>query len=630
MGSVDAFLKEALSLFKPPPKLTLSEWADTYAYLSPESSAEPGRWRTIPYQKGIMDAITDPTVERVSVIKSARVGYTKIIGHVIGYFIHYDPCPIMVVQPTESDAEQYSKEEIAPMIRDTPVLHGKVSDAKSRDSSNTILQKQFNGGTLSLVGANSPRGFRRVSRRVVIFDETDGYPPSAGAEGDQIKLGIRRADYYWNRKILSGSTPTTDIRSRIKPMYEESDQRKYYVPCPHCGELQVLEFSNLKWDEGNPMGAWFECVACHKKMEHSQKKWMVENGEWMASEKFNGHAGFHIWAAYSYSPNATWGHIATEFLESKKLGKESLKTFVNTVLGETWEERGESPDWERLYDRREPYELNRPPAEAMFLTAGVDVQADRLECEIVAWGQDKQSWSIDFRIFMGNTATDVPWAELDKVLFEEWTHPNGVMMRVAMVAVDSGFHTQHVYSWARKHSSQRVMAVKGSDRMPVLLSRPSKVDLTVHGKVFKSGFQVWSSGVSVAKNELYSWLKLPSPVDGEPYPSGFCHFPEYESEYFKQLTAEQLVRRVVKGFPKFEWEKTRARNEALDCRLYARVAAHAFGLDRFTERQWERLRTDFGGTRIPKAQPPQDASSQSSAAPSPEKKRKKERASSFW
>ena len=238
MTSVFSIANKAFLAFKPPKKLTLSEWADEYAYLSAESSAEGGRWRTLPYQKGIMDAITDPNVEQVTVMKSARVGYSKILNHIIAYHVHMDPCPIMIVQPTIEDAAGYSKEEIAPMIRDTKCLRGLIADAKAKDSTNTILQKQFPGGTLSLVGANSARGFRRVSRRIVLFDETDGYPATAGTEGDQIKLGIRRTEYYWNRKIVAGSTPTVQDFSRIEQLFGQSDQRKYYVPCPDCGHMQ--------------------------------------------------------------------------------------------------------------------------------------------------------------------------------------------------------------------------------------------------------------------------------------------------------------------------------------------------------------------------------------------------------
>ncbi|MBI4212055.1 MAG: phage terminase large subunit family protein [Deltaproteobacteria bacterium] len=604
MTSIEKIVRDSYRFFRPPPKLTLSEWAEHYGYLPAESSAEPGKWHNIPYQVGIMDAITDPRIERVTVMKSARVGYTKIIGHCIGFYIHHDPCPIMVVQPTEGDAEGYSKEEIAPLIRDTPVLRSLISESKTRDSGNTILQKQFPGGTLSLVGANSPRGFRRVSRRVVIFDEVDGYPPSAGSEGDQIKLGIRRTEYYWNRKIIAGSTPTVTGLSRIEPMFEDSDKRRYFVPCPHCQEFQVLSFPNLKWPEGKPLQAYFECVHCEKAIEHKHKKEMVEKGRWVGERECAGHAGFHIWAAYSYSPNATWGHIASEFLMAKREGPEALKTFINTVLGETWKEKGDAPEWERIFERREHYKWNQVPKEGLIITAGVDVQKDRLECEVVAWGKDKQSWSLDYRVIPGDTSEDFPWKELfASLLNEQFSCDDGSLMPIRMIAVDSGYNTQIVYNQVRKFPINRVIAVKGKDFAATLISAPQAVDVDWRGKKIRRGVKVWSVGTNLIKTELYGWLRLPKPTaEGEPYPAGYCHFPEYDEHFFKMLTAEQLVIRTTKGGGRrYEWEKIRERNEALDCRIYARAAAALSGLDRFTKDQWQVLKNqrsiEIGKTR---------------------------------
>jgi phage terminase large subunit GpA-like protein len=617
-AALKALVREAIATFRPPPKLTLSQWAEEFAYLSAESAAEPGKWRNLPYQVGIMDAITDPLVERVTVIKSARVGYTKIVGHALGFFMHYDPCPIMVVQPTEADAEGYSKEEIAPMIRDTPVLRGLVSDAKTRDSGNTILQKQFPGGTLSLVGANSPRGFRRVSRRVVVFDEVDGYPPSAGAEGDQIKLGIRRTEYYWNRKIIAGSTPTTESESRISPMFEESDRRYFHVPCPHCGEFQVLKFPNMKWPENEPEKAYFSCVHCEKAIEHRDKKAMIEAGRWIPEREFNGHAGFHIWAAYSYSPNATWGHIAREFIEAKKQGTESLKTFINTVLGETWKEKGDAPEWERLYDRREAYPIGMVPPGGVFLTAGADVQKDRIEVEIVAWGRGKESWSVDYRVLPGDTATEAPWAQLDALLNHHFETAWGAELPILALAIDTGFQTQQVYNWARRHPLSRVFPIKGRDDLPTIVGQPSAVDVEIRGRKIRRGLKVWPVGSSVIKSELYSWLGLRKPTDPlEAYPPGFMHFPQYGEEFFLMLTAEQLVAKLVKGFKRYQWVKTRDRNEALDCRVYARAAASVVGLDRYSEKSWDRLDPGGAGRAARPSPPVPESVSPAPVAPAP-------------
>jgi phage terminase large subunit GpA-like protein len=372
-----------MSALRPPPKMRLSEWADAHFVLSAESSAEPGRWRTLAYQRGPMDAITDPNVERVSFMKSARIGYTKMIDATVGYFIHQDPCPIMVVQPTVDDAEGYSKEEIAPMVRDCAVLtdlvgaeaprrgrpkKGKERESSTKTSSETILLKKFPGGLVEVVGANSGRGFRRRSRRVVIFDEVDGYPASAGNEGDPVKLGERRAEYYWNRKIIAGSTPLIAGASRIEELFEAGDRRRYYVPCPHCGHMDYLKWSGESGDASGhvmrfpdgPASAHFECSSCHGKIEESSKREIIERGEWRAQGEFTGHASFHIWAAYSSSPNASWSQLVQEFLDAKS-DPLKLKTFVNTVLGETWQERGDAPDWERLFNRRETYKICTVP-----------------------------------------------------------------------------------------------------------------------------------------------------------------------------------------------------------------------------------------------------------------------------
>jgi phage terminase large subunit GpA-like protein len=636
MTALERIIQAACLTFRPPPKLTLSEWAEQYAFLSAESAAEPGKWRNLPYQVGMMDAITDPRVERVTVIKSARVGYTKVIGHAIGYHIHYDPCPMMVVQPTEADAEGYSKEEIAPMIRDTPALRELVADSKSRDSGNTILQKSFPGGTLSLVGANSPRGFRRVSRRIVIFDEVDGYPPSAGPEGDQIKLGIRRTEYYWNRKIVAGSTPTTEAQSRIAPMFEESDRRFFHVPCPHCKEFQVLKFPNLKWPEGKPEKAYFECVHCQKVIEHKDKRAMVEAGRWVAEGEFNGHAGFHIWAAYSYSPNASWGHIATEFLEAKKQGTEALKTFINTVLGETWKEKGDAPEWERIYERREPYKIGQVPVGGVFLTAAVDVQKDRLEAEIVAWGRGRESWSIDYRVIPGDTASEAPWKSLDALLDEQFPTEQGKMLPIRAMGVDTGYQTQQVYNWGRRHSAGRVFLLKGRHELPTIVGQPSPVDVAIGGKRIRRGLRVWPVGASLIKSEIYSWLRLRKPMEpDEPYPAGYMHFPEYGQEYFLMLTAEELVARFVKGFKKLEWQKVRARNEALDLRVYNRATASILGIDRYTDRHWDQM-DPVGAKRPapkPKTEPAETPAPEApkTAAPPPDPApRPQPRRNSFW
>ncbi len=567
--------KAAWKAFKPPEKLSLSEWADRYAFLSAESSAEGGRWHTLPYQKGIMDAITDPKIEQITVMKSARVGYSKILNHTIAFHIHQDPCPVMLVQPTIEDAQGYSKEEIAPMLRDTPCLRGLVSESKAKDGANTILQKQFPGGTLSMVGANSPRGFRRVSRRVVLFDEVDGYPLSAGAEGDQIKLGIRRTEYYWNRKIVAGSTPTVKDFSRVERMFLQTDQRRYFVPCPDCGHMQYLKWPNIKWRDGDPETASYCCEKCGVWIPHSKKRWMVERGEWRATAPGNGkHVGFHIWAAYSYSPNATWPNLVEEFLDAKN-DAEQLKTFVNTVLGETWEDEyaskiGADSLLERAAD--EGYEQYVPPAAVLALTIGCDVQDDRLSLSVWGWGREEEGWLIDRVKIYGSPSRAEVWKQLDEILQKPYVNEAGEQMKVLCCAIDSGgHHTQEVYQYSRERAAMGVIAIKGmSQKGKPPLGKATKVDVDYKGRALKKGAQLFPVGVDTVKSLLFGRLK-----HNEPGPGYLHFFPTIGSDYFEELTAEKQILRFRNGYPERVWvKKSQSPNEALDEMNYAYAALH--------------------------------------------------------
>lgn len=571
MSRLDEIVSGTLQGFRPPAKLSLSEWSDEYAVLSAESSAEAGRWKTLPYQKGIMDSFTDPSVEQITVMKSARVGYTKILNNAIAYHIHQDPCSIMLVQPTIEDAEGYSKEELAPMFRDTPALQGLVTDAKAKDGTNTILTKLYPGGTLGLVGANSPRGFRRVSRRVVLFDEVDGYPASAGTEGDQIKLGIKRTEYYWNRKIIAGSTPTIKDLSRVERMFAASDQRRYFVPCPHCNHMQYLRWANLKWDEGRPEAAYFVCESGGCVIEHKDKRAMVGRGEWRATSEGNGkHVGFHIWAAYSYSPNASWGNLAQEFLEAKA-DPESLKTFINTVLGELWEEDYSARvGADALLERAEMYEPGVAPENVLIATAGIDVQDNRVAITVYGWGRDEESWAISHEEIFGDPARPEIWKQVDQVVFKRVPHALGGTIPISIAAIDTGGHFTHeVYQYARERKSKGVIAIKGmSQKSKPAIGKPTKVDVNFKGHVLKSSVELFPVGTDTVKSLIYGRLKHDKPGPG------YIHFHTgFDPEFFKQLTVEKKTLRYVKGHAVGEWVKpSGARNEALDCAVYAYAA----------------------------------------------------------
>ena len=570
-------VKSTLALLEPPPELTLSEWANTYGFLSPETSAAPGKFLAFGYQNGILDSVTDPTVDQIVVMKSARVGYTKCIDHVIGYFIHQDPAPILVVQPVISDAQDYSRTEILPMLRDTPVLAAIAGHFGTRDNNQRILKRVFqNGASVSFIGASSPGGFRRITARIVCFDEIDGYPASgAGSEGDQVSLGTKRTESFWNRKIILGSTPKIKGISRIEKAFEQSDKRRYFVACPSCGHMQTLKFRNLRWDktpEGKhlPETAHFICEDSGCIIEEYQKPAMIEAGEWRAEKPFTGHAGFHIWTAYSLFPQACWSNIVKDFLGAQK-DPLLLKTFVNTTLGETWEEEGEKLDPGIFRERLENYSVESIPNAVCALTAGIDVQGDRLEIQIIGWGDQDECWVVDYRVLYGDPAQQQVWIDADKVLMGVFHTDVARELRIQAACVDSGgHHASQVIEFCRARRARRVYATKGlSGPLPVWPKR---------GLKSKYNLPLFGIGVDSAKEQIYGRLKIAKKGPG------YWHFPSsgaVDDEYFKQLTVEQIVTEFRSGFPVRKWVKpANARNEALDTAVLALAAARSFQHDK--------------------------------------------------
>lgn len=567
----------------PPPKLTLSQWADRYAVLSRETSAQTGRFRAFPYQVGMMDAITDPSVTTVTVMKSARVGYTKILDHVVGYYLHQDPSPILGVQPRVEDAEDYSKTEITPMLRDTPVLAQIAGDPKAKDSGQTILKKTLtNGASLTLVGANSPGGFRRITARVILFDEVDGYPVGgAGSEGDQIALGTKRSETFWNRKIVIGSTPTVKGASRIERSFEESDQRRYFVPCPHCGEMQALEWGGpdtphgVKWrkdEEGKslPETAYYVCRHNGCVIEEADKPSMIAAGQWRAAKPFKGHAGFHIWAGYSLFPNASWPNLVAEWLRVKD-DPLARQTFFNLVLGEPYEERGDKAlNERRLVERVEQWDAEVPDGVAV-LTAGGDVQGDRVEIEIAGWGRNEERWSIAHEVFEGDPDSAELWDRVDAYLKRIWRRADGRGFAVMAACIDSGSSTQAVYAFCKARLGRRIWAVKGESarggaRSPVWpTKKPSARS--------KASFRPIIIGVNAAKDAIRARLHLEPPAPGEAAPR-YMHYPaDRDINFFAQLVAERSVLKMERGQAYRVWEQLPGRaNEALDLAVYSYAA----------------------------------------------------------
>lgn len=483
----------------PDPLLTVSEWSDRHRMLSSKASAEPGRWRTsrTPYLKAIMDCLSPTSpVERVVFMKAAQLGATEMGSNWIGYVIHHAPGPMMAVWPTVEMAKRNSKQRIDPLIEESAALAELIAPARSRDSGNTILAKEFRGGVLVMTGANSAVGLRSMPVRYLFLDEVDGYPLDVEGEGDAISLAEARTRTFARRKIFIVSTPTISGASAIEREYEASDQRRYFVPCPHCSHRQWLRFEQLRWDKGAPETAAYICESCDESIAEHHKTWMLEHGEWraMISDGPGKTAGFHLSSLYSPVGWRSWRDIAAAWESS--VNKESgsaaaIKTFKNTELGETWVEEGEAPDWQRLVERREDYRIGTVPQGGLLLVGAADVQKDRIEASIWAFGRGKESWLVEHRVLMGDTARDAVWKRLAELIAENWTHASGAAMPLARFALDTGFATQEAYAFVRACRDSRVMAVKGVPRGAALIGTPTAIDVSQGGKKLRRGIKVY-------------------------------------------------------------------------------------------------------------------------------------------
>ncbi|MGP1397159.1 MAG: phage terminase large subunit family protein [Inquilinaceae bacterium] len=585
---------------RPEPALTVSAWADRHRVLSQRASAEPGRWRTerTPYLAEIMDALSPShPAERVVFMKGSQVGGSEAGNNWLGYIIGQAPGPAMAVLPTVELAKRTSRQRIDPLIEESPALRRLVRPARARDSGNSLLSKEFPGGVLILTGANSAVGLRSMPARYLFLDEIDAYPPDADGEGDPIELAVKRTVTFARRKIFMVSTPTVAGVSRIEVAFAESDQRQYFVPCPDCGTFQTLKWPQVQWTSIGvpPAKAEYCCEACGALIPNHAKAAMLAAGEWRATAAGDGKTvGFHLSALYSPPGWYSWGQAAADFVAAGR-NPARLKVFVNTVLGECFVDEGEAPDWQRLHDRREGYPVGTVPTGGLYLTAGADVQKDRIEVEIVAWGRGRENWSVDHRILEGNPLQPAVWRQLTALLDETFPHASGGRLAVGRLAIDTGYLANEVYGWCSRQAPGRVLAVKGVDRNDLALGAPTMVDFTRSGRRIKRGVRLWPVGASMLKSQLYGWLQQDPAGKGEPAPEGWCHFPRYGEEYFKQLTAERLVqRRTRTGFARQEWTLTRDRNEALDLRVYAMAAAVAARLDRWTEADWTQREFEAG------------------------------------
>ncbi|MBF0141089.1 MAG: phage terminase large subunit family protein [Magnetococcales bacterium] len=554
---------------KPVLPITVSEWADANRILSTVSSREPGQWRTsrTPYLREVMDCLSSLSpVERVIFMASSQIGKTEVGLNWLGYIMAHDPGPILMVQPSLELGKTYSKQRLAPMVHESTILRDLVGEVRSRDSGNTMLMKEFPGGILRITGSNSAAALAGMPVRWLFLDEADRFEGDVGGEGDAVNLAIQRTANFSNRKILIASTPTIKGHSRIEKLFALSDQRYYWVPCPHCGHMQVLKWAQVKWPKGEPAEAYYLCIECQEKIHSHHKDAMLEAGKWIPSAvtKDGKTAGFHISALYNPHGWLSLGEIAVEYYSSYR-DPFQLKVWMNTKLGELWEESAEGIESEGLLGRREKA-WKYLPVGVLVLTASVDVQGNRLEVEVVGWGMGEESWSVDYVVLMGDPSGTQVWHDLESLLTRTYPHSLQVPdMKISAVAIDTGGHNFiDVANYCRPRQGRKIWAIKGrgGQGVPIWPKRPSNKN--------KGRVPLYTVGVDSCKEAIYARLKIDKPGPG------YMHFTiERDGVYFDQLTSEKVSTTYRKGRAVRTWViPDGVRNEALDCRVYALAALH--------------------------------------------------------
>lgn len=629
---VAAMVATLALVWTPPSEIPVSQWAEENRYLSAEVAAEGGRrWSSFAFQREPMDMVSHPAIRRVVLKSATQLLKSSTIENATAYTMAKSPGPIMIVLPRKEDAMEFSEDRIAPMIEETPVLRRIAKVTRSGRA-----PKRYHGGRLTITSAGSPANLAKRAVKLLCWDEADLMPVTVGEAGGPLGLGRQRLASYRNRaREIVASSPTIE-NSLIDREYALSDQREFYVPCPHCEVKQSLmkKWHRVRWQESRKRedgtvemlsrqeqadSARYFCEACEQPWDNGHRLQAVDRGEWRAHAPFNGIAGF--WISELYSPFKTLSQIVLNHLESKG-SFEDEQRFKNTSLAENWEGRGEAPQWEILVRQREQYPVGIAPRDVLIVTAGADVHPDRIEIEVVGRGRRHQRWSIAYEIFHGNTAELVgsngqrsPWERLSAFIGEMIPHERGGWLEIAQLFIDSSNQTNDVYQWARLHQGDgvrlpwgqlapKVRAIKGRNGASEPVKQGKPQDVTCFGRPIKFGVSMQIVDVSFFKRRLYSRLQLQPPTEeqlqeGMDYPEGYCHFPEganYGDEHFRQLCAERLdVLRDKRGFPSGEeWVKTRARNEALDCANYADAAAWQVGVDKWTEFHWRKLEAQLG------------------------------------
>lgn len=622
--SIRQCASKGLESLKTPEPLTGDQWANRHFYLSAESSQGEKRWVSYPFQRVMLCAMGDDDIEEVTLRKSARVGYSKMLVAIMMYFAHHKRRNQCLWQPTDADSDEFCKSEVEPALRDVKVMRQVFPMFMAKSKANTLNMKKFLGSLLYLKGGTSAGNYRRMTLQVALLDEFDQFDQKIEKSADPFTLANKRLEGATYPKIICGTTPRIRGLSHIEKREIAAVARlRFMFECPHCGVEHPLLWGGkdkthgMKWDHHDPEGtAHHVCPHCHGKITQDQYLHIAETGCWVSTcgnyrayatksgdyywtdgqgnrlVRPPRHTAFHVWTAYS--PQTTWGVIVRQFLEcvraAKNGDKAPLEGFVNETLGETWEDEAEKADVHALLARAEDYPLRVVPQGGLQLAAGVDTQDTWWAITIWAFGRGGEMWAVDWQIIDGNPADERDWAKVDAYLQQPLQHVTGAVMKVAAAAVDTGGHFTHqAYNFCRANIGKRYYAVQGENKegQPVK-GKASNQDVNWKGRIIKNGVKLWRVGTDTAKDLFFGRLKVTEPG------AGFVHFSKrLPPEFFNGLTAE--VRRMIKTSrgPSYRWVKVADRNEALDTTVYAIFCSMMLDHHKMTEPQWRKLENDL-------------------------------------
>ncbi|ARO13371.1 phage terminase GpA [Ketogulonicigenium robustum] len=572
MKTIDRVLSKARRALVPPPRLRLSDWIEANIALPQGVSAQPGPVRLWPFQREIADTIGDPLIERVTLVKPVRVGFTTLLTSAVASFVANEPAPILCLLPAEADCRDYVVSDIEPIFAASKAVADALADDRQEGERNTLLSRRFPGGSLKVVAAKAPRNLRRHNVRVLFIDEADGMEPTA--EGSPIILAERRTMSFPDRKIVMGSTPVHEDTSHVLRAYAQSDARVFEVPCPSCGTFGEITWNAIVWDDGAPETARWRCPHCEAEISEQYKPDMVAAGLWRPTRPHvTGHAGFKLNALVSLHANAAWGKLAAEFMTAKD-DPTTLQTFVNTILGQGWRGDGDELADDDLASRGEAFGLSKPiPADVLALTAGCDVQHDRLELTYVGWAEGGTAFVLGHRVIWGAWDSDDTWEELDEALKQRFPHELGGQIGIEACAIDAGDGTtmNRVTAFCTPRTRRKVLAIKGASGNRPLIERA--------GSKTKTGARLWIVGVDTAKLQLFPRLARPGSIRLS---------EELPRVWHEQVASERAVLRYRRGQPVRSFERIPGRRaEALDCLVYALAARQVIPAD------WERRRADL-------------------------------------